>query len=110
MERVIAASGEVVPMGRVAGDTLRAQAIETGRTLPTRELVARIRSAIGRYVVRLPELTAEDWGQRGIHPRVGELTVAEMLDRFVLGHLDEHVAQLNHALEARADTGGRQPD
>ncbi len=99
MELVIAARGEPVPMGRSIGDPARAAAIEQGRQQPTAELLARIRASIGRYVTRLPELSPDDWGRRGIHPRLGEVTVADMLERFVLSHLDEHAAQLGAALE-----------
>jgi hypothetical protein len=98
MELVIAARGEPVPMGRQTGDPGRAAAIEQGRRQPTGELLTRIRSAIGRYVTRLPELSADDWERRGIHPRLGEMTVAEMLERFVLSHLDEHATQLGATL------------
>ncbi len=110
MERVIAGSGEVVPMGRVTGDPLRAEAIERDRSLPTHELLAHIRIAIGRYVARLPELEVEEWDRRGLHPRLGEMTVGEMLDRFVLGHIEEHVTQLNQTLEARASTDEHRHD
>ncbi len=99
MERVIAAEGESVPMGRSADDPMRTAAVAQARHQPTRQLLATIRSSIGRYVTRLPELSADDWERRGIHPRLGEMTVAEMLERFVLSHLDEHAAQLGAALE-----------
>jgi len=98
MERVIDGPAEPVPMGRQASDPLRAAAIERDRALPTDELLARIHAAVARYAARLPELTAADWARRGLHPRAGELTVAQMLERFVLVHVDEHVAQLQVVL------------
>ena len=85
-------------MGRSTGDPMRAAAIEQAHHQPTRELLATIRSSIGRYVARLPELAPDDWERRGTHPRLGEMTVAEMLERFVLSHLDEHATQLTAAL------------
>jgi hypothetical protein len=98
MELVIAGATQPVPMGRPTGDPRRAEAIERGRSLATSELLGRIHAAVGRYAVRLPQLTPADWDRVGLHPRLGEMTVGQMLDRFALGHLDEHLAQLQAVL------------
>jgi alkanesulfonate monooxygenase SsuD/methylene tetrahydromethanopterin reductase-like flavin-dependent oxidoreductase (luciferase family) len=44
-----------------------------------------------RYLARLSE---EQWSKRGLHERRGEMTAAEILDRFVVSHLEEHADQL----------------
>jgi hypothetical protein len=102
MERVAAGVGVPVPMGRMPDDPGRQQAIESDRTLPTRDLMTRIRTAIGRYVDRLPRFTDEEWTKRGLHPRRGEMTVREMLEVLVLDHIDDHVKQVAQALERRS--------
>jgi hypothetical protein len=102
MERVLAGSPEPVPFGRIASDPLRTLTIERDRTLPTGELINRIQSTVGRYAARMPQLSAEDWARRGLHPRLGEMTVAAMLERFVVTHLDEHAIQLTESLTGRA--------
>jgi DinB superfamily len=111
IELVIAASAaaagtayEPVPMGRMTDDPLRAAAIERDREMPTADLVARILAAIERYTARLPALTAQDWASLGLHPRLGPMTVDQMLDRFVLGHMDDHVAQLQVSLGDRTSS------
>jgi hypothetical protein len=98
IERVVAGSPEPVTFGRVATDPLRTLTIERDRALPTGELISRIQSSVGRYAARLPQLSAADWQKRGLHPRLGEMTVEAMLQRFVVSHLDEHAAQLRTAL------------
>jgi len=103
MEAVIAGAEEPVPMGRQTTDPQRARAIEDGRLLPTSELLGQIRVGIGGYVARLPQLTAADWDKRGMHPRLGEMTVAAMLDRFVISHVDEHAAQIEATLKRAAE-------
>jgi hypothetical protein len=40
---------------------------------------------------------------RGRHRKLGELSVAEIVDRFLAGHLEEHVGQLRTILDARVE-------
>ena len=100
IERVLAGAPEPVPFGRVSTDTLRIGVIGRDRSLPIRELFARVVAGTERYERRLPELSPGDVGRRGIHPTLGEITVSGILERFVVGHLEDHVRQLEGILEA----------
>jgi hypothetical protein len=95
IERVLAGRGiGRVPFGRTTEDPGRVGAIETGRHEPPTEQMARLAGALmflRRYLARLSE---EQWSTRGLHERRGEMTVAEILDRFVVSHLEEHADQL----------------
>ncbi|MGH2392060.1 MAG: DinB family protein [Candidatus Limnocylindria bacterium] len=95
IERVLAGAGaEPVPFGRTTEDPGRVGAIEAGRHEPPTEQMARLAGALmllRRYLARLSE---EQWSARGLHERRGEMTVAEILDRFVVSHLEEHADQL----------------
>ncbi len=104
IERVVNGSPEPVPFGRVATDPLRTLTIERDRSLPPGELIGRIQSSVTRYAARLPALSAADWEKRGLHPRLGEMTVEAMLPRFVVGHLEEHAIQLRAAVAERTRT------
>ena len=102
IERVIdAAGGGATPFGRVATDEIRLAIIERDRTLPLRELFGRIDAGVDRIAQRLGELEDADLEARGEHPRLGPMTVAQILDRFVCGHLEEHAVQLRESLENR---------
>lgn len=105
MERVIAGPAWPVSMGRSVDDPSRNHAIEEGRQLPTREIMTQVRAGIGRYVERLPGLTPEDWARVGLHPRRGEMTVAQMLEVLVLDHIEDHVRQVADALARRGTAG-----
>jgi len=95
IERVVAGDGSApVPFGRVATDTLRLGIIERDRSLPPRELYDRTISALERLQRRWPTLTEADLARVGLHPRLGEMTVETMADRFIVSHLAEHVVQL----------------
>ena len=105
-ERVVAAgrgAGDGQPFGRVATDTLRIGVLERDRSLPLRELFDRIDSSIARWERRVAEAAASpgDGDAVGLHPRLGEMTADELRDRFVVTHLEEHVAQLEALLSGR---------
>jgi len=100
IERILDGAPEPVPFGRLAGDELRLGVIERDRSLPTRELDARIDAGVERFVRRLGTLGAADAARRGLHARLGEMTVTGIAERFVVGHLEEHVRQLAEVLEA----------
>lgn len=99
MERIMAAPIHPAPFGRVATDAIRTDTIGRDRSLPPRELFSRIASDVARYDVRLPELDAAEVARVGIHPRLGPMTVAEVLERLVVNHLEEHAAQLHETLD-----------
>src|SRR3990170_3358974 len=78
--------GSPVPFGRVASDVVRIGIIGRDRTVPLRELFARL---------------GADAAREGLHPVRGVTPVAALFDRFVTGHLEEHVIQLRGILDAR---------
>ena len=47
-------------------------------------------------------IPAEGWQARGMHPQLGELTVAEMAQRSILGHVRGHLAQAREAAGVNA--------
>jgi DinB family protein len=99
IERVLAApAGAPAAFGRIATDPLRIGVIGRDRSLPLRELVARIRSESVRVAGRLAELDEAEANRTGTHPTRGSLTVREMLEPFLVGHLEGHVVQLREIL------------
>ena len=99
LERVVAGRPEPVPFGRLATDPVRLAILERDRSLPTRELYDRTVGALERLERRLAELTPVELGRRGLHPSRGVMTAAQIPERFVVGHLAEHVAQLESLLD-----------
>ena len=103
LERVVDGDGVTpMPFGRIADDAVRIGMIERERTLPLRVLFGRIDAGIAAWEARLPTLTEADRAKVGLHPRDGAMRVDRMPDRFVVGHLEGHVAQLEAIL---ADAG-----
>jgi DinB family protein len=102
IERVVAGGPGPVPFGRVSTDTLRLGVLERDRSLPPRELFDRTSSALDRLAHRWPTLSPADLERVGLHPRLGEMTVAAIADRFIVSHVEEHARQLREVLERPA--------
>jgi hypothetical protein len=97
-ERILEGTEDGTPFGRVATDDVRLAIIERDRTLPPRELVARVRVGIERWRERWRELDAASRSRTGTHPKLGVLTVTDVATRFAVGHLEDHLDQLASAL------------
>lgn len=100
LERVVdpdAPSGPV-PFGRIADDDVRIGIIERDRSLPIAVLVARVDAGLRDWSARLATLSDADRERVGAHPRLGEMPAVNILERFVLGHAEDHVAQLEAIL------------
>jgi hypothetical protein len=82
----------------VATEDVRLAIIGRDRTLPLRELVARVHVGIDRWRRRWAELDDASRARRGIHPTLGELTVTDIATRFTVGHLEDHLDQLAAAV------------
>ena len=98
-----ASGGEPVQFGRVEADTLRVGLIGRDRTFPIRELVARIEASADRVAGRLDALTDEEVARRGLHPTRGQMAVSDMLEPFLVGHIEGHVRQLREILATNAE-------
>jgi hypothetical protein len=102
MERVIDGDGSVpAPFGRTADDNVRLGIIERDRSLPLRVLFRRVDDGLRAWEERLPTVSDVERGRMGVHPRLGEMPASAILDRFVTGHAEDHIAQLNDILAAR---------
>ena len=98
ISRIVDGSPGPIPFGRTTADPLRVQTIERDRNLPPAELLDRIDAAVERYARRLGQMTPADLARRGVHPTQGEMSVADILERFVTSHAEGHVVQLSETL------------
>ncbi len=103
IERIVAEplDADPVPFGRVSSDPVRTAIIGRDRTVPTRELLARVSADSRRVARRLRELDSNgESDRRGLHPRLGELALPDIAERFLAAHASEHVLQLREILDA----------
>jgi DinB family protein len=95
-QRVIALpTNEPVPFGRVKTDAGRIEAIERDRHTDPAALLARVRTDLAEVGDAVRSWPPEAWTRRGMHPSRGEMTVENIVDRFIVSHLEEHADQLD---------------
>ncbi len=88
-------AGEPVPFGRVKTDPGRLAAIEVGRREPIPMLAGRVQEELSELRRFLGRLTVAEWAAMGRHQTAGEMDVEQMVGRFVVDHLEEHLDQLD---------------
>jgi hypothetical protein len=101
IERVLVGPVEPVPFGREPTDLVRILTVDRDRTLPVSELYARLDNSLERVLRRLLELDERQAARRGLDKRRGEMTVKQIVDTMLAGHLEEHCAQMAAALDAQ---------
>ncbi len=88
-------SEEPVPFGRTKSDPGRLAAIERDRSTDQGRLWHRTARDIVTLRGFLAGLDSTAWGARGLHPTLGEMDLAHIVDEFLVGHLEQHATQLD---------------
>ena len=88
------AAGQRSTFGRVRSDPGRVGAIERDRREDPRRLLDRIDQGVEGVAALLGRLDDRSMARRARHQTLGEMTVAEIIDRFLVDHLEEHADQL----------------
>lgn len=95
-----AGGGEPLGFGRLEDDELRVAIISRDRGFPARELLGRVEAEGRRVARRLRSFGEAEAGAVGRHVTRGDLTVREITERLIVGHLEGHVAQLRESVGA----------
>ncbi len=102
---VDAYQGDPVPFGRTRSDPSRTAGIEQGLHTPPDVLWDEVQSDLTdfrRFLSALPE----GWSETvGLHSSLGPIPTERILDDFVVGHLEEHAAQLEGLRKGEASAG-----
>jgi hypothetical protein len=93
----LVAAGDQVPFGRTRSDPRRVAAIERDRREDPSRLLDRVDDGLGVVVALLERLDDDALARSGRHQVLGEMTVAAIIDRFLVDHLEEHADQLDPA-------------
>lgn len=93
--RAAAGEPQPIPFGRTKTDAGRIGAIERDRRDDPRALMARVADGIAAVASALDGWSADALATIGLHPTLGPMPAAEIVERFVASHLEEHAAQLD---------------
>jgi hypothetical protein len=89
------AADDPVPFGRVKTDPERVAAIERDRHTDPMALLSRVRESVAEVTDTLRGWPPEAWGRRGLHPTRGVMGMEQIIERFIVEHLEEHADQLD---------------
>jgi hypothetical protein len=92
-------SGDPRPFGRTKDDADRIGAIERDRSAPPSELMGVLREQLVRIGALLGGMTPEDWARPVQHPTLGTMEMPRVFETFLVGHLEDHAAQLESLTE-----------
>jgi hypothetical protein len=91
----ILAGGDGTPFGRDRTDPSRVGPIERDRHSDPDRLLDRMDEGVALVRARLAGLGPADLERTGRHPARGEVTVAQIVEDYLVGHLEEHADQLD---------------
>jgi hypothetical protein len=80
---------------------IRLLTIDRDRTLPVPELYTRLDNSLERVVRRLLEFDERQVARRGLTKQRGEMTVGQIVDVMLAGHIEEHCRQVSAALDRK---------
>lgn len=101
--RTLAAStGEPPRFGRNLDAPERLDAVARGATSDPDELLRRLDAEIQAAAADIRAMSPAERARTGIHNRRGEMTVAAVIEQLIVGHAEEHVAQVRQVLRLSA--------
>jgi hypothetical protein len=100
-ERVIDAADPATEFGRSTKDPARLAAVADGRIAEVGPLLDQATARIAAVADWLDGLDEPRLRAVGHHFRRGPMSVAQLVETFVVGHVEEHVAQVSTALAGR---------
>jgi uncharacterized damage-inducible protein DinB len=95
---LIAATGEPPTFGRTRGSPERLEGIAHGAAAQPDALLGQLHDAVRVAAGAIRKHSPAERAKRGISPERGEMTVADVLESFIVGHAEEHLAQAEAAL------------
>jgi hypothetical protein len=97
---LIASTGEPPTFGRTAGSPERLAGVAHGATAEPDELLGKLQDEVRSAASTIRKQSMAERGKRGIHAGRGEVTVAEVIESFIVGHAEEHLTQVQTALRS----------
>jgi hypothetical protein len=86
--------GSGAQFGRTKSTPSRLARIEAGRHIGVEQQMELIDAGVAQAGAFMRGLSPSDLGIVGRHPTLGEMSIAEAVDEFLVRHMEEHAAQL----------------
>jgi DinB superfamily len=99
-EAIVVAGGSPHTFGRAHDAPERVAGIERFASGDRAEALQALNDVVRAAAAAIRRMPEADRRRRGIYAKGGECTVAGIIERFVVAHAEEHVAQARDALRA----------
>jgi hypothetical protein len=91
----VLAADEPPGFGRTAADEHRLGEIERRRQEQPAALMLTVQEESVALRDLILRLDPDAWDRRGVHPTLGSMTVTQIVEDFLVGHLEQHAEQLD---------------
>ena len=98
--RALIAATEPPRFGRTPDAPERLAGVERGAAAEPGELLRLLRKEVQAAARSIRQMSAAERGKKGVHIKRGEVTVADIVELFIVAHAEEHVAQVRAALRS----------
>lgn len=98
--QTIIAAAEPPQFGRTLENPERLAGVERGATDDPAKLLRQLNDSVQKAASAIRAMSAEERAKKGLHLRRGEMTVAEVIEVFIVSHAEEHLEQVRVALQA----------
>lgn len=95
---LITTTGEPPVFGRGMDAPERLAGIEHGSNGDPKELLGLLHDEVKAAASAIRDMSAAERSKRGIHIKLGELTVADCVERFIVAHSEDHLEQIRATL------------
>jgi len=99
IERIIAAPAEQVPFGRVPSDLIRLLTVDAIEVCRCPSYTHAWTSTSSGWSGVLLELDDRQCSRRGSDRKRGDMTIRQIVDEMLAGHIEEHCTQMAASLE-----------
>ena len=96
--RTLIAAAEPPRFGRTLDAPERLAGVEHGAAGTPDEFLRRLNDEVQAAATTIRHMSAAERGKTGLHLRRGEMTVADVIEVFIVAHAEEHLAQVQAAL------------
>ena len=86
--------------GRTLDAPERLAGVERGASGELSELLGALGEEVEAAVRAIGSMSTLERARKGMHVRQGEMTVADILERFIVAHAEDHLQQAQAALRA----------
>jgi uncharacterized damage-inducible protein DinB len=97
---IIAATAEPHVFGRALDAPERLAGVEQGATGNLDELLGFLKQEVQAAGRAIREMSPVERSKKGVHARRGEMSVADIIELFIVAHAEDHLAQMQAALRS----------